>query len=262
MQQEQQSLASLDSVSVCRLFADRSVRWQLISVIVVSTGMQLSGIDAIWYYTNTIFENAGIARQSIQYTTVGTGAIEVLAGLIGGLTIEKLGRRPLLIGGFSFMGLCSAGITVSLLFQAPWIRYASVACVVGIIAGFCIGPAGVPFLMTAELFKQSHRPAAYIVGGSLNWLSNFTVGFLFPFLQRSAGAYCYLVFSVICCLVAAFAHFIIPETRNKTFMEISQMFSGRPTAEGQPQVRLRTFKGYGTLANSNPDFDSSQSYQE
>uniref|UniRef100_A0A4W3GLM0 Major facilitator superfamily (MFS) profile domain-containing protein n=1 Tax=Callorhinchus milii TaxID=7868 RepID=A0A4W3GLM0_CALMI len=83
MQQEQQSLASLDSVSVCRLFADRSVRWQLISVIVVSTGMQLSGIDAIWYYTNTIFENAGIARQSIQYTTVGTGAIEVLAGLIG-----------------------------------------------------------------------------------------------------------------------------------------------------------------------------------
>lgn len=44
-------------------------------------------------------------------------------------------------------------------------------------------PAGVPFLMTAELFKQSHRPAAYIVGGSLNWLSNFTVGFVFPFLQ-------------------------------------------------------------------------------
>lgn len=43
--------------------------------------------------------------------------------------------------------------------------------------------AGVPFLVTAELFKQSHRPAAYIVGGSLNWLSNFTVGFVFPFLQ-------------------------------------------------------------------------------
>lgn len=43
--------------------------------------------------------------------------------------------------------------------------------------------AGVPFLMTAELFTQSHRPAAYIVGGSLNWLCNFTVGFIFPFLQ-------------------------------------------------------------------------------
>lgn len=43
--------------------------------------------------------------------------------------------------------------------------------------------AGVPFLITAELFKQSHRPAAYTVGGSLNWMSNFTIGFIFPFLQ-------------------------------------------------------------------------------
>lgn len=43
--------------------------------------------------------------------------------------------------------------------------------------------------MTAELFKQSHRPAAYIVGGSLNWLSNFTVGFVFPFLQVTASTF-------------------------------------------------------------------------
>lgn len=52
----------------------------------------------------------------------------------------------------------------------------------------CLFPvaAGVPFLVTAELFKQSHRPAAYIIGGSLNWLSNFTVGFVFPFLQVEA----------------------------------------------------------------------------
>lgn len=49
-------------------------------------------------------------------------------------------------------------------------------------------PAGVPFLITAELFKQSHRPAAYIIGGSLNWVSNFTVGFIFPFMQVRAMA--------------------------------------------------------------------------
>lgn len=58
-----------------------------------------------------------------------------------------------------------------------------------IIYLFCshLVSAGVPFLITAELFKQSHRPAAYIVGGSLNWLSNFTVGFVFPFLQVKAS---------------------------------------------------------------------------
>lgn len=47
--------------------------------------------------------------------------------------------------------------------------------------------AGVPFLITAELFKQSHRPAAYTVAGCLNWLSNFTIGFVFPFLEVRAN---------------------------------------------------------------------------
>ncbi|MGH0117189.1 UNVERIFIED_CONTAM: hypothetical protein FKN15_046110 [Acipenser sinensis] len=131
----------------------------------------------------------------LQYTTVGTGAIEVISGLIGCFTIEKLGRRPLMI-------------------------------------------AGVPFLMTAELFKQSHRPAAYTVGGALNWMSNFTVGFVFPFLQ----------------------------TKNKTFVEISQMFATKEpilskSPSGNPdELKLKKFNGYGTLENSLVELDSSRSY--
>ncbi|KAF1562922.1 Solute carrier family 2, facilitated glucose transporter member 9, partial [Eudyptes chrysocome] len=227
MKEEQRSLSSMEMVSVWQLLRDRSVRWQTLSVAVVNAGMQLSGIDAIWFYTTIIFENAGIPVSQIPYTTVGTGAIEVVMGLIGCFTIEKLGRRPLIITGFCTMGICSAGITVSLLLQTalPWMRYVVVACVVGIIAGFCMGPAGIPFLMTAELFTQSHRPAAYIVGGSLNWLCNFTVGFIFPFLQMSAGAFCYLVFCSICLLVALYIYLVIPETKNKTFMEISHIFA-------------------------------------
>jgi len=61
-----------------------------------------------------------------------------------------------------------------------------VFCIEVFVFLFVAVAAGVPFLITAELFKQFHRPAAYIVGGSLNWLSNFTVGFVFPFLQVKA----------------------------------------------------------------------------
>ncbi|KAJ8284922.1 hypothetical protein COCON_G00037720 [Conger conger] len=250
MQEEQRSLSSVNTVSVLELLRDRSVRWQVLSIVVVNMGMQLSGIDAIWFYTNTIFENAGIPPPQIQYTTVGTGAIEVIAGLAGGFTIERLGRRPLMVGGFSFMGLCCAGITLSLILQThvPFMRYISVGCVIGIIAGFCIGPAGVPFLMTAELFKQSHRPAAYTVAGSLNWISNFTVGFVFPFLQMSAGAFCYLVFCGICVAVAAYVYFVIPETKNKTFMEISELFASKDSAISS-HLKLTKMNGYGTLDN-------------
>ncbi|XP_053160833.1 solute carrier family 2, facilitated glucose transporter member 5-like [Hemicordylus capensis] len=263
MQEEKHSLSSVETVSVWHLLSDRSVRWQVLSVVVINMGMQLSGIDAIWFYTNTIFEHAGIPDPEIPYTTVGTGAIEVVAGLIGCFTIEKLGRRPLIIVGFCFMGICCAGITLSLVLQAtvPWMRYVSVACVIGIIAGFCMGPAGVPFLMTAELFKQSHRPPAYIVGGSLNWLSNFTVGFVFPFLQMSAGAYCYLVFCGVCLLVALYVHFIIPETKNKTFMEISHMFLSRHSflSSLPDYIKMIKFNGYGALESSSLEFSGSES---
>ncbi|MFT7812660.1 solute carrier family 2, facilitated glucose transporter member 9-like isoform X1 [Arapaima gigas] len=229
MQQEQRSLSSVETMSVWQLLLDDSVRWQLLSVVVINIGMQLSGIDAIWFYTNDIFENADIPAPQIQYTTVGTGAIEVLAGLIGA--------------------------------RVAFMRYVSVACVVGIIAGFCIGPAGVPFLMTAELFKQSHRPAAYTVGGSLNWISNFTVGFVFPFLQMSAGSFCYLVFCGVCLAVATYVFFIIPETKNKTFMEISQMFATREAMMFRrgDQLKLRKMNGYGALESSSVEFDSSAS---
>ncbi|XP_069652929.1 solute carrier family 2, facilitated glucose transporter member 5-like isoform X1 [Haliaeetus albicilla] len=254
MKEEQRSLSSVEMVSVWQLLRDRSVRWQTLSVVVVNAGMQLSGIDAIWFYTNAIFENAGIPVSQIPYTTVGTGTIEVVAGLIGCFTIEKLGRRPLIITGFCAMGICSAGITVSLLLQTtlPWMHYVSVTCVVGIIAGFCMGPAGVPFLMTAELFTQSHRPAAYIVGGSLNWLCNFTVGFIFPFLQMSAGAFCYLVFCGICLLVALYVYLVVPETKNKTFMEISHIFATRRSFLSIPAhiIGMTKLNGYGALESS------------
>uniref|UniRef100_A0A8C0C0E1 Major facilitator superfamily (MFS) profile domain-containing protein n=1 Tax=Buteo japonicus TaxID=224669 RepID=A0A8C0C0E1_9AVES len=149
MKEEQRSLSSVEMVSVWQLLRDRSVRWQTLSVAVVNAGMQLSGIDAIWFYTNTIFENAGIPVSQIPYTTVGTGTIEVVAGLIG----VSDGQ----IDGCSPSGCLRQPVLRTLALSPP-------------------SAAGVPFLMTAELFTQSHRPAAYIVGGSLNWLCNFTVG--------------------------------------------------------------------------------------
>ncbi|NWT41752.1 GTR9 protein, partial [Chroicocephalus maculipennis] len=217
MKEEQRSLSSVEMVSVWQLLRDRSVRWQTVSVVVVNAGMQLSGIDAIWFYTNTIFENAGIPVSEIPYTTVGTGAIEVVAGLIGPSQHHHfdlwvlLGSSPVAAGLRQAGPVDPGGCLRQPVPQTPDLSPPSAA--------------GVPFLMTAELFTQSHRPAAYVVGGSLNWFCNFTIGFIFPFLQMSAGAFCYLVFCGVCLLVALYVYIIIPETKNKTFMEISHIFT-------------------------------------
>lgn len=81
----------------------------------------------------------------------------------------------------------------------------------------------------------------------------------------SAGAYCYLVFATICASVAVYVYIVIPETKNKTFMEISQMFSKKEAVlETQSlihvdQLKLRKLNGYGGLEHASVEFDSSLS---
>lgn len=53
------------------------------------------------------------------------------------------------------------------------------------MTALCSGTGGVPFILTGELFEQSYRPPAFMIAGTVNWLSNFAVGLLFPFIQVS-----------------------------------------------------------------------------
>lgn len=81
----------------------------------------------------------------------------------------------------------------------------------------------------------------------------------------SAGSYCYLVFCAVCLIVAIYVFFVIPETKNKTFVEISQMFATKEAVEeslalGHPdQLKLKKMNGYGSLENGSLEFDSSSS---
>ncbi|XP_053314251.1 solute carrier family 2, facilitated glucose transporter member 9 isoform X2 [Spea bombifrons] len=214
-------------VSVFELFKTRSVRWQIITVIITMGSYQLCGLNAIWFYTNSIFKGAGIPPATIPYITLSTGGIEILAAVVSGITIEKLGRRVLLIGGFGLMTLFFGILTLSLTFQdyASWVPYISIVCILGVIASFCIGPGGIPFILVGEFFQQSQRPSAFMIAGVVNWISNFAVGLLFPLIQEGLGNYCFLVFAVICMSGAFYLYFVLPETKNKTFVEIDQSFA-------------------------------------
>ncbi|XP_066466071.1 solute carrier family 2, facilitated glucose transporter member 11-like [Tiliqua scincoides] len=207
------------------LFTDCSVRWQLIAIVFLTMGQQFSGINAIYFYASYVFEEAGIPREKIPYVTLGTGACECLTALTCGLLIEFLGRRALILGGYSLMTLWCVVLTFSLTYQVySWVPYLSMACVFAFILSFGLGPGGVTNILTTELFTQSSRPAAYMVAGSVSWLSFFTIGMLFPFIVRGLKQYCFLVFLAECGLVAAFIFAIIPETKHKTFLQIKREF--------------------------------------
>ncbi|NXT95964.1 GTR9 protein, partial [Anhinga rufa] len=164
-----------------QLFIDRGVRWQLITVIVMTMGQQLSGINAIYFYTTYIFEQAGISAEKIPYVTLGTGGFECLAALT---CVNYVGRRSLIIGGYLLMALWSTVLTFSLTYQElySWVPYVSVTSLFAFILSFGLGPGGITNTLIAELFIQSSRPAAYMIGGTISWISFFTIGMLFPFI--------------------------------------------------------------------------------
>ncbi|XP_026541305.1 solute carrier family 2, facilitated glucose transporter member 11-like isoform X2 [Notechis scutatus] len=225
IQRENFALGGEKAKKPWELFADRSIRWQLIAVICLTMGQQLSGINAIYFYSSYVFAETGIPPEKIPYVTLGTGMCECLTALICGSLVESLGRRALILGGYCLMMLWCIILTISLTFQVyAWAPYLSMACIFAFILSFGLGPGGVTNILTTELFMQSSRPAAYTIAGSVSWLSFFAVGMLFPFIVKGLKQYCFIVFLLECSAVATFVFCVIPETSNKTFLEIKREF--------------------------------------
>ncbi|XP_067861728.1 solute carrier family 2, facilitated glucose transporter member 11b [Heptranchias perlo] len=227
------------------VFTDRSTRWQLITVAVINMGQQLSGINAIYFYATYVFNQAGIAQAYIPYVTMGTGACECLSAFCCGLMIESLGRRVLMLGGYSLMALWCAAMTITLSYQASyyWVPYMTMSCLFAFILSFGLGPGGVTNTVTGELFTQSSRPAAFMIGGSMNWISFFFIGIIFPFIVEGLQQFCFLIFLFECLLVTLFIYIILPETKNKSFLEIEKEFQARNFKGGIPAEIPEGFNG-------------------
>ncbi|NXY16715.1 GTR5 protein, partial [Atrichornis clamosus] len=235
MFQEDRSEKEEGQFSVLSLCTFRGLRWQLISIVVMMMGQQLSGVNAVFYYADRIFESAGVDSSSIQFVTVSIGAINVVMTLLAVFIVESLGRRILLLAGFALCCASCAVLTLALNLQATvsWMSYLSIACVIVYIIGHATGPSPIPAVMITEMFLQSSRPAAFMVGGSVHWLSNFAVGLVFLYMEAGLGPYSFLIFCAICLATMVYIFFIVPETKNKTFMEINRIMAKRNKVEIQ-----------------------------
>nr|XP_033812120.1 solute carrier family 2, facilitated glucose transporter member 11 isoform X3 [Geotrypetes seraphini] len=211
------------------LFREPSLRWQLITIIVLSSAMQLCGNDSMYFYASYVFQEAGISSEKIQYVVIGTGCCELLTSVTCSLFIERVGRKALVLGGYSLMSVWAIVFMVALSQQdrISWIPYLSMACIFAYILSFGIGPAGVTGILPTELFDQMSRPAAYMICGSLIWLMLSLIGLLFPFILEGLGHFCFVPFFTVCVCSAVYVGFFLPETKGKSLMEITEEFNQR-----------------------------------
>uniref|UniRef100_A0A8C3J135 Solute carrier family 2, facilitated glucose transporter member 5 n=1 Tax=Calidris pygmaea TaxID=425635 RepID=A0A8C3J135_9CHAR len=152
------------------LLRNPALRWQVLSVVVLSSAMQLCGNDSMYFYAAYVFREAGIPQDKIPYVVIGTGSCELIASW--GVWWWPITLRAL-------PGLrCSLWLQT----QISWMPYLSMACIFAYILSFGIGPAGVTGVLPTEIFDQLSRPAAYMICGSLLWFNLFLVGTAFPFI--------------------------------------------------------------------------------
>ncbi|XP_058851614.1 solute carrier family 2, facilitated glucose transporter member 11-like [Acipenser ruthenus] len=220
MLEEQAAVKGERSKRPWELFQDRSVRWQLITVMVLSSAMQLCGNDSMYFYASYVFQEAGIPYDKIQYVVIGTGSCELITSIT---CVSKLACLTLMHSVLCFM------------IKGEDQPYMSMGCMFAYILSFGIGPAGVTGILPTEIFDQNSRPAAYMISGSLMWSMLFLVGMLFPFIVGGLGVFCYVPFCTVCVLSSVFIAFFLPETKGKSLLEISAEFDKRNSKGKEPR---------------------------
>ncbi|KAL0858483.1 hypothetical protein ABMA27_012351 [Loxostege sticticalis] len=225
MHQEAEKNKVSKKVTLRELFGNRQLRQPLLIAMVVMIAQQLSGINAVIFYSTDIFNKANLNDEQAQYATLGMGAMNVVMTVISLFLVEIAGRKTLLLTGFSGMFVTTILLCVSNMYtHIVWVSYVCIALVILFVVMFAVGPGSIPWFLVTELFNQSSRPAASSVAVTVNWAANFIVGLSFLPVSLALGSYVFIIFAVLQLLFILFILFKVPETKNKTIEEITAMF--------------------------------------
>ncbi|XP_029975041.1 solute carrier family 2, facilitated glucose transporter member 1-like [Salarias fasciatus] len=250
MREESQMMMREKKVTIPELFRSPVYRQPIFIAIMLQLSQQLSGINAVFYYSTRIFERAGVSQPV--YATIGAGVVNTAFTVVSLFVVERVGRRPLHLTGLMGMAVSAICLTVAmaLLDQHSWMSYVSIVAIFSFVAFFEIGPGPIPWFIVAELFSQGPRPAAIAVAGFSNWSANFLVGMCFQYVEQLCGPYVFIIFTILLLGFFAFTYFKVPETRGRTFDEISASF--RQSA-GHGADKYSAPEEFNTLRGDDPD---------
>ncbi len=201
----------------------------------LATLQQVTGINAIIYYANEIFAEAGFttAEQQAKATLYAVGAVNVLATFIAVAWVDRFGRRPLLFSGLIGMtvSLAAVGFSFAALENQPEGGPTSttvgglvtVLALVVFIASFAFSLGPIVWTIISEIYPNRVRGRAMAVATAVNWFAAFLVAQFFLSLVDAIGeSTTFFMFSALCIVTYAFVHRWVPETKGKSLEEIQE----------------------------------------
>lgn len=204
--------------------------WLVIFIgIMLSVFQQAVGINAVLYFAPRIFESMGMGNPMIQ--TVIMGIVNITFTLVAVFTVEKLGRKPLLITGSIGMAIGALMVALCNLVTLPPI--VSVVSIMIYSASFMFSWGPICWVLIAEIFPNTIRGAAVAIAVAFQWIFNFIVSSTFvPMYNMSAGdmgekfghMFAYALYGIICVIAAIFVWKLVPETKGKTLEDMSKLW--------------------------------------
>ncbi|CAL9329837.1 sugar porter family MFS transporter [Streptomyces sp. enrichment culture] len=198
-----------------------AVRPALLVGVILAALQQFSGINTILYYAPTIMGQAGLSASNAIYYSVFIGIVNVVITVISLGLVDRIGRRPLLIGSLAGMAVAIALLGVA--FAADLSPVVMLVATMLYIVAFGIGLGPVFWVLLGEIFPPAQRAEGSGASATVNWLSNFVVSLLFlPLISAIGEGPTFWIFAGICVLGVAFVAKWVPETRGRHIDEVGQ----------------------------------------
>lgn len=208
-----------DTVGLSELLYGRHFRVVFIGSTLFAL-QQLSGINAIFYFSSTVFKSAGVPSN---LANVFIGIANLTGSIIAMILMDKLGRKMLLLWSFFGMAMSMAlqVTAASSYMSGSGALYLSVGGMLSFVFTFAVGAGPVPGLLLPEIFPSRIRANAMAICMSVHWVINFFVGLLFLRLLEQLGPrLLYSIFGTFCLMAVVFVKRNVVETKGKSLQEI------------------------------------------
>lgn len=214
--------------SVFQLFRP-GMRVLLVIGLALAVLQQVTGINVVLYYAPEIFKDLGFSMNAALLQTVAVGAVNLLFTLIAIWTVDRFGRRPLLMIGAAGMGLCLLvlGTGFYLRQTGAW----ALVFVLGYIACFALSLGPVTWVILSEIFPTRIRGRAMALSTIALWIACYVVSQTFPVMNDNPGlierfhhGFPFWVYAVFCVLTIGFVWRYVPETKGRSLEEIEKMW--------------------------------------
>nr|WP_267893622.1 D-xylose transporter XylE [Virgibacillus senegalensis] len=189
--------------------------------ILLSVFQQFVGINVALYYAPRIFESMGAARDASMFQTIIMGMVNVIFTLIAIFTVDKFGRKPLLIIGSIGMAVGMFGVAGMAFSNA--IGIGTLVFIIIYTASFMMSWGPIVWVLIAEIFPNKIRGQAVAIAVAAQWAANYFISSTYPSMMEFSGGLTYSFYGIMSVVSALFVWKMVPETKGRSLEELEMI---------------------------------------